>query len=134
MTETERTSLARVLGNIEGTVAALGDKVDELGKRSEAGRERIYVRIEDLGTSMAHRLEGIDARIAAVERQATDAATTAALAKANLEKDVMPTINEVKNWKITGITIIGMVGIGGAALGAFVFWAWDIVVTKLGLH
>jgi hypothetical protein len=42
----------------------------------------------------------------------------------------MPTINEVKRWKITGVTVLAMVGMAGAAIGSFLWWAWDVIVQK----
>lgn len=42
----------------------------------------------------------------------------------------MPTINEVKGWKIAGMTIFGMAGIAGVSVGAFFIWAWELIVQK----
>lgn len=119
MTEEDSGSIQRALGQLEGTVAALGDKVDDLGKRSEAGRARIYERIEQSDKTTAE--------IAAVAREAARLINET---RDLINTDVMPTIKEVKKWKISGMTIIAIVGIGGTALGAIALWAWDVIVQK----
>ena len=39
-----------------------------------------------------------------------------------LTAEVMPTVNEVKRWKVTGVTVLAMVGMAGAAIGSFLLW------------
>ncbi|MBU2533348.1 MAG: DUF1515 domain-containing protein [Alphaproteobacteria bacterium] len=116
----ESGKIQRALGNVEGSLHALAETVKAQGDRSEDGRRRLYERIELS-----------DEKVAAATAQAAEAVRVAAETKAAIADDVMPTIKEVRNWKISGMTIIAVVGIGGAAIGAFVIWAWDVIFVKL---
>ena len=109
----------RDIGRIEGKLDALIKAVEEQGKQSHDSRKALYDRVGAMETDIKISA-GIDAQV----RERLDSF------ESKLTSDVMPTINEVKRWKITGMTVLSMVGIAGASIGAFIFWAWDVIVSK----
>src|SRR5690606_37655116 len=88
---------------------------------SSESRKALYERVGKIETDI-----GISAKVDAQVRDRLDAFD------AKLTNEVMPTINQVKRWKITGVTVLAMVGMAGAAIGSFLWWAWDVIVAKWG--
>ena len=125
MTEdTTQRDIGRIEGRLEGVESKL-DSIERLLKEqnvaSSESRKQLYDRVGHIETDIK-----ISARIDAQVRERLDAFD------AKLSADVMPTIDEVKRWKITGVTVLAMVGMAGAAIGSFLWWAWDVVVEKWG--
>lgn len=88
--------------------AALYDQISSL--KSELAAVRTDIAISgQVDAQVRERLDAFDAK---------------------LTNEVMPVVNEVKRWKITGVTALAMVGMGGAAIGSFLWWAWDVIVQK----
>ncbi len=118
----------RDIGKIEGRLEGLDDKLDSIERllkdqnvASSESRKALYERVGKIETDI-----GISAKVDAQVRDRLDAFD------AKLTNEVMPTINEVKRWKITGVTVLAMVGMAGAAIGSFLWWAWDVIVAKWG--
>jgi hypothetical protein len=116
----------RDIGRIEGRLDGLDDKLDSIERllkeqnvASSESRKALYERVGKIETDI-----GISAKVDAQVRDRLDAFD------AKLTNEVMPTINEVKRWKITGVTVLAMVGMAGAAIGSFLWWAWDVIVQK----
>jgi len=108
------------IGKVEGRLEGLDDKLDS--KQNVASSESckaLYERVGAIETDIR-----ISASIDAQVRERLDAFG------AKLTNEVMPTINEVKRLKITGVTVLAMVGMAGAAIGSFLWWAWDVIVAK----
>lgn len=109
----------RDLGRVEGKLDALIKAVEQQGEQSSASRKALYERVGRIETSIEisgeidaqvrERLDGLDNRIT---------------------REVMPTVNEVKRWKVAGVTALAIVGMGSAAVGAFLMWAWDVIVSR----
>jgi len=109
----------RAIGRLEGKLDALIKTVEQQGEQSSASRKALYDRVAQIETSIEisgkidaqvrERLDGIDGRIT---------------------REVMPTVDEVNRWKIAGVTALAIVGMGSAAVGAFLMWAWDVIVSK----
>jgi len=118
----------RDIGKIDGRLEGLDDKLDSIERllkdqniASSESRKALYERVGKIETDI-----GISAKVDAQVRDRLDAFD------AKLTNEVMPTINEVKSWKITGVTVLAMVGMAGAAIGSFLWWAWDVIVAKWG--
>lgn len=112
----------RSLGRLEGQMT----EVLSMLKASNESRARMHERVDEM-TDRLGKIEvdiGISAQIDVQVRERLDAFDT------KLSRDVMPTVNEVKRWKITGVTVLAMVGMGGAAIGSFLWWAWDVILQK----
>lgn len=117
----------RDIGRIEGRLDGLDDKLDSIERllkeqnvASSESRKALYDRVGAIEMDIKISA-GIDAQV----RERLDSFD------AKLTNEVMPTIDEVKRWKITGMTVLSMVGIAGASIGAFMMWAWDVIVSKL---
>ncbi|WMT90970.1 hypothetical protein [Pelagibacterium sp. H642] len=117
----------RDIGRIEGRLDGLDDKLDSIERllkeqnvASSESRRALYERVGAIETDIKISA-GIDAQV----RERLNSFDV------KLTNEVMPTINEVKRWKITGMTVLSMVGIAGASIGAFFYWAWDVIVSKL---
>lgn len=116
----------RDIGRIEGRLEGVDQKLEAIERllreqniASSESRKQLYERVGAIETDIKISA-GIDAQV----RQRLDAFD------AKLNADVMPTINEVRRWKITGMTVLSMVGIAGASIGAFVMWSWEVIVSK----
>lgn len=116
----------RDIGRIEGRLDGLDDKLDSIERllkdqnvASSESRKQLYERVGAIETDIKISA-GIDAQV----RERLDSFD------AKLTNEVMPTIDEVNRWKITGMTVLSMVGIAGASIGAFIIWAWDVIVSK----
>lgn len=119
-------SQERAIGRLEGRLDGVDDKLDSIERllkeqnvASNDSRKALYERVGKIETDI-----GISAKVDAQVRDRLDAFD------AKLTNEVMPTINEVKRWKITGVTVLAMVGMGGAAIASFLWWAWDVIVSK----
>lgn len=119
-------SIQRDIGRIEGRLDGLDDKLDSIKQllreqevAASESRKALYERVGEIETDIK-----ISAEIDAQVRERLDAF------EAKLTTEVMPTVNEVNRWKITGMTVIAMVGIAGAAIVSFLWWAWDVIVQK----
>lgn len=109
----------RDIGRLEGKLDALIKAVEEQGRSSEQGRKALYDRVGQIETSI--EISGtIDAQV----RQRLDAFDQ------RLSQEVMPVVDDVKRWKVAGVTVITMAGMAGASVAAFLFWAWDVIVSK----
>lgn len=121
------TSTDRAIGRLEGRLDEVGKKLDSLIRTVEAqnetaseARRRLYDRVGAVETSIEisgqidaqvrDRIDGIDKR---------------------LSEDVMPTVSEVKRWKVTGMTLLAVAGVAGASIGAAIFWLWEMVVERV---
>lgn len=116
----------RDIGRIEGRLEGVDQKLESIERllreqnvASSESRKQLYERVGAIETDIKISA-GIDAQV----RERLDSFD------AKLTNEVMPTINEVKRWKITGMTVLSMVGIAGASIGAFVMWSWDVIVSK----
>lgn len=121
------TNVDRAIGRLEGRLDEVVKKIDALAvslerqdEASAEARRRIYDRVGAVETSVEisgqidaqvrDRIDGLDAKISA---------------------DIMPTVNEVKRWKITGMTVLAVVGVAGASIGAAIFWLWEVVLERI---
>lgn len=119
-------SQERAIGRLEGRLDGVDDKLDsierllkEQNEASSKNRKALYERVGKIETDIK-----ISAKVDSQVRDRLDAFD------AKLTNEVMPTINEVKRWKITGVTVLAMVGMGGAAIASVFMWAWDVIVSK----
>lgn len=120
--DTTQRDIGRIEGRLEGIEAnllAIERLIREQNVASSESRKALYERVGAIETDVKISA-GIDAQV----RERLDGFD------AKLSTDVMPTINEVRRWKITGMTMLSMVGIAGASIGAFIYWAWDVIVSK----
>lgn len=111
---------ARDLGRVEGKLDALISTIEKQGEQARESRRELYTRIGSIETDIKIGA-GVDAQV----RDRLDKF------EEKIDKDVMPTINEVKRWKIAGMTVIGMAGVAGAALMSLGIWLWDVILTKI---
>jgi hypothetical protein len=93
------------MANIDQQIGSLTAKVDmliEASKRSEeksdASRAAVHRRLDEV----VDRVGDLEAAQAQTQRDV---------------KDMKPVTDDVKRWKIMGLGALGVVGIGGAALG-----------------
>lgn len=120
--DTTDDSTQHALGRLEGQVGL----VLKMLEASSDSRARLHERVDEVSDRLG-KIEGdigISAQIDAQVRERLDAFDT------KLSAEVMPTVNEVKRWKITGVTVLAMVGMAGAAVGSFLWWAWDVILQK----
>lgn len=98
-------SVHRQLGEISGTLHALQDsikRVEEAARRSEeksdASRATVHKRMDELVS-----------RVGSLETSSTQTAEDITQMK--------PITEDVRKWKLMGMGALGVVGLGGAALG-----------------
>lgn len=127
------TNYDRAIGRLESQIDGLSKQIDELkdimrhnsvqvredNERASESRKQLYERVGAIETDIK-----LSANIDVQVRERLDAFDT------RLSGDVMPTINEVRRWKVAGVTAIAMIGMGSAAIGAFVMWAWETIVQR----
>lgn len=93
----------------KGLQASL-ERIEEMMQRSEdksdESRSKMHKRVDEL----------VD-RVAAVETNVTSVQGGIQGIKKEIDKDIKPTVEEVKRWKLIGIGALGMIGIAGIALG-----------------
>lgn len=114
--------LGRVEGRLDGIddqLAAIHQLLKEQNVASSESRKALYERVGAIETDIKISA-GIDAQV----RERLDAFDT------KLTDEVMPTINEVRRWKVAGVTVIAMAGFAGASIVGFVVWAWDVIIQK----
>jgi hypothetical protein len=120
------TNSDRAIGRLEGRLDGVDKKLDALIRSIDTNNElaadsrrKLYERVGQLETTVEVKGQ-IDAQI----RNRIDAVDQ------KISNDVMPTVTEVRNWKVAGVTALSMAGMAGAGLAAFVLWAWDVIVSK----
>ncbi len=62
---------------------------------------------------------------------ARTAADKAAETEKKLDKEIMPTVNEMNRLKISGKTGLTIIVAVATVVGSFAWWAWDVIVTKI---
>tara|TARA_R100000365_G_C2747452_1_gene77372 strand:- start:2065 stop:2454 length:390 start_codon:yes stop_codon:yes gene_type:complete len=120
--DTTQRDIGRIEGRLEGVESKL-DSIERLIREqnvaSSESRKALYERVGAIESDIKISA-GIDAQV----RERLDGFDD------KLSSEVMPTINEVRRWKITGMTVLSMVGIAGASIGFFVNWAWEVILSK----
>lgn len=91
-------NVERTLGMLLSEVQNLRLAVDRQERKSDESRATMHARVD----ALVDRVGGIEGDISTVKRDIAD---------------VKPVTDEVKKWKIMGMTAIAIVGVGGAALG-----------------
>ncbi|TWD54497.1 uncharacterized protein DUF1515 [Agrobacterium vitis] len=95
----------RMLGELVAEMRGLKEDIQEI--------RGAQVRSEDRATqsrAVVHRrMDEMVDRVGALETNITNVQTDIA--------DIKPVTNEVKRWKLIGLGALGMIGIGGIALG-----------------
>ncbi|MBB4952783.1 glucose-6-phosphate isomerase [Agrobacterium vitis] len=98
-------SVHRQLGELVAGLRGLKDDIQEI--------RDAQLRSEDKSTqsrAVVHRrMDEMVSRVGTLERHITNVQTDVA--------DMKPVTNDVKRWKLMGIGALGMIGIGGIALG-----------------
>jgi hypothetical protein len=107
------------LDGVDKKLDALIRSIDTNNELAADSRRKLYERVGQLETTVEVKGQ-IDAQI----RNRIDAVDQ------KISNDVMPTVTEVRNWKVAGVTALSMAGMAGAGLAAFVLWAWDVIVSK----
>ena len=98
--------ISRMLGNIESTVNNLERRFDKTDSRIERLEGRFEERgetIGKIGDSVADTVEGLR------------------LLKESVA-EMKPVTDEVKQWKMMGMGALGIIGIGGTAMGSAIMW------------
>ncbi|MCM2434117.1 DUF1515 family protein [Agrobacterium rosae] len=119
-------AMHRQLGELTAGMRSLQEsmkRVEEQSRRSEdksdQSRAAVHRRMDD----MVHRVSGIEQTVAVVKEDVSEMKPTVeALDEtvSTMEKDVKgmkPVTDDVKRWKMMGMGALGMIGIGGIALG-----------------
>lgn len=120
--DTTQRDIGRIEGRLEGVEGKLDDiarLLQEQNAQASESRKALYERVGRVETAIE-----VSGQIEAQVRNRLDGL------EKRLEDDIKPTIDEVKRWKITGMTVLSMVGIAGASIGAFVMWGWEVIVSK----
>jgi hypothetical protein len=96
--------LYRMLGNIQGDLRSINDKLD----KAETGRAKVHERMDGIGDKVTALTTGFQT----MQKEVSDA-------KAVTE--------DVKRWKLIGMGALAVVGLGGTALGAAIVSALEPV-------
>lgn len=91
-------SAERMLGMLVAEVRNLRADIDRQERKSDESRAAMHVRVD----ALVDRVGAIEGDVSSVKRDVTD---------------MKPVTDEVKRWKIMGMTAIAIVGLGGAAIG-----------------
>lgn len=91
-------SVDRLLGKLLAEVGNLREAVDRQERKSDESRAAMHRRVDVL----VDRVGVIEGDVLSVKRDVVD---------------MKPVTDDVKKWKIMGMTAIAIIGIGGAAMG-----------------
>lgn len=91
-------SAERTLGMLLAEVRSLRSDIDRQERKSDESRAVMHRRIDDL----VHRVGAIEGEFAVAKREVAE---------------MKPVTDEVKKWKIMGMTALAVIGLGGAAMG-----------------
>lgn len=109
-------SIETTLAELAVEIRHMREDIGEMKKQTERDQDRA-----DVSRTKVHaRLDEVVKSVTVLEEQRkTDAERLGALATATAERiDSIETVtNEVKRWKIMGMTSISIIGIGAAAFG-----------------
>ena len=112
----ENAAIHRTLGQLLEAVKHLGDDVHSI--RSDMLRSEH--KSDESRAGMHRRVDTLVDRVAGVE-------TSVAKTQADI-KDMKPVTDDVKKWKLMGMGALGVVGIGGIALGVTLAGFFDQLV------
>jgi archaellum component FlaC len=112
----ENAAIHRTLGQLLEAVKHLGDDVHNV--RSDMLRSEH--KSDESRAVMHRRVDTLVDRVAGVE-------TSVAQTQADI-KDMKPVTDDVKKWKLMGMGALGVVGIGGIALGVTLAGFFDQLV------
>lgn len=107
--------MADDLSTILAVIAELRSDIREDLAAERTSRSQVYERLGkvehavavDAAVTAQHR-DKIDGRLAEIER--------------TLSEDVKPPVEDFKRMKTVGLSVVGLVGIGGTAFGASLIW------------
>ncbi|TAA54650.1 DUF1515 family protein [Shinella sp. JR1-6] len=105
-------STERTLGMLVAEVRSLRADIDRQEKKSDDSRAVMHQRVD----ALVDRVGAIEGDISTVKRDVVD---------------MKPVTDDVKKWKIMGMTAIAIIGIGGAAMGVTFAEAIKRVLTVL---
>jgi uncharacterized protein YukE len=91
-------ALVEAVKNIGAELHAIKAEMQRSEDKSDASRAAVHRRMDELVT-----------RVSSLEASTADAVDDI--------KTMKPTIDDVKRWKLMGIGALGVVGLGGAAVG-----------------
>lgn len=103
--------ISRLLGEIEGTLRALDRRMSEVDSRAESRHTAICSRFDDqdkVNNSNNDALAVIYGELRWMKDIIID--------------DIRPTVEDVKRWRLMGMGALGIIGIGGAAIGSGIMW------------
>lgn len=83
---------------LQDDIRRLEDKMQRSDDRSDASRAKMHSRIDEVVGTVG----GVQTSVATLEKDV---------------KDMQPVTDEVRRWKLLGMGALGMMGIGGIALG-----------------
>jgi hypothetical protein len=107
--------VAEDLSTVLAAIEALRSDVREDLAAERQSRKDIHERLGKMENTVA-----VDVATAAQSRDKTDA-RLASIEK-TLAEDVKPPVEEFKRMKMVGLSVVGLVGIGGTAFGASIIW------------
>jgi glucose-6-phosphate isomerase len=91
-------SAERTLGMLLAEVRNLRADIDRQERKSDESRASMHRRVD----ALVDRVSAIEGEFSAVKKEVVD---------------MKPVTDDVKRWKIMGMTAIAVIGIGGAAMG-----------------
>jgi len=114
MPVSQENQIFKLLGQLEATAKSIDDKVDAL--KTEALRSES--RSDQHRANLHRRLDEVVSDVSEIKEEVSG--TTSRLDAVQLTvDDTKKVTDEVKRWKLMGLGALGVVGIGGTALGVF---------------
>lgn len=98
---------------------------DELSRQSRA---RLYERIDEVANDVG-TIKGDIRILGEVDGQVRGELQTLSATVAANQAEVGPSVEEFKRMKMVGLSIVGLIGIGGTAFGASLIWWGESTVS-----
>ncbi|WPE19977.1 DUF1515 family protein [Shinella zoogloeoides] len=106
-------SVHHKLGELFGTLRAvqetqrrIEDTLRRSDEKSDASRAKLHNRVDEL----------VD-RVGSIEINVSTHAADLDGVRNEIKNEIKPVTNDVRRWKIVGMTTIAIIGLGGAAMG-----------------
>lgn len=110
------------LGRVQEGVERLREDLRTEQEHAHESRSAVHGRLDDVGV----RLGQVESAIAVDGQISAQVRAEVAALRENFNKS-KETIDEFRRMKAVGVGIVGLVGLGGTAFGASLFWWGDAV-------
>lgn len=128
MGEETTSLLLKMMEQVRDDMRHMQDGMQARDELSRQSRARLYERIDEVANDVG-TIKGDIRILGEVDGQVRGELQTLSATVAANQAEVGPSVEEFKRMKMVGLSIVGLIGIGGTAFGASLIWWGESTVS-----